>query len=84
MAAIRILAVLDDIHPKALVEVEGRIFAVEHPKGAIDRSRPLPPARLEAAIAKHGYVALEPAAIVPDEPGLVAFLEERTKAAKRR
>jgi hypothetical protein len=71
----RVVAILADIHPKAIVEQDGLFFAVAHPHRIVDRQRPLPQSHLRAALAKHGFAAPTPEPELADDRAIAAYLD---------
>lgn len=54
---VRIVAVLSDLEPKALIEIGEKTFVLS--RGAVDYSREISGSRRRALIAKHSFEAVD-------------------------
>ena len=81
MSAVTVLAVQADIHPKAIVRSDGALYVVSHPECRIQIERALPESRLQAAVAKHDYEALDKPLELSDELELKEYMDKQVDGA---
>jgi hypothetical protein len=70
-------AVLEDVHPRALVETGGEYYSVAHPEAALQASSRMSESHFRAALSKHGYEPLDAPLALGDDQALRDFLASR-------
>ena len=73
-------AVLEDVHPRALVETDGEYYSVAHPEPTLHATSRLSESRFKAALSKHDYLPLETPLTLDSEQALRDYLASRALA----
>lgn len=71
---LKVVAVLADIHPKAIVEWNGLAHVVSYPDCRLAGAREVSMEHVRAAIAKHGYESFDEPVLVDSEDALRELL----------